>query len=94
MTVNKKPIHRSWRDPDDAPDLSSPQWRKRFETADVMDGPNAIRRGRPPAGNTKISTTVRLDADVVKYFKSEGRGWQTRLNAALRKAAGLTTHKP
>ena len=27
--------------------------------------------------------------DVITHFKSEGCGWQTRLNAALRKVAGL-----
>ena len=30
-----------------------------------------------------------LDPDVVAFFKKGGRGWQTRANAALRKAAGL-----
>lgn len=35
---------------------------------------------------TKVSTTIRLDADLVEYFKSLGRGWQTRINDELRKA--------
>jgi uncharacterized protein (DUF4415 family) len=30
-----------------------------------------------------------LDPDVIEHFKAEGKGWQTRVNAALRKAAGL-----
>jgi uncharacterized protein (DUF4415 family) len=30
-----------------------------------------------------------LDPDVIAHFKAGGRGWQTRVNAALRKAAGL-----
>ena len=89
MTANKKSTRRAWRDPDDAPDLSTRKWRVRLEQADVMAGKKVVRRGRPPADSPKISTTVRLDADVVDYFRSEGRGWQTRLNAALRKAAGI-----
>ena len=89
MTANKRSTRRAWRDPDDAPDLSPPKWRERFDSADLMAGKKVVRRGRPPVATPKVSTTVRLDADVVEYFRAEGRGWQTRLNAALRKAAGL-----
>ncbi|PPD34685.1 MAG: hypothetical protein CTY19_03565 [Methylomonas sp.] len=32
----------------------------------------------------KVSTTVRFDADVLDAFKSSGRGWQTRMNDALK----------
>jgi uncharacterized protein (DUF4415 family) len=32
----------------------------------------------------KESTTVRLDADILAWLKSEGPGYQTRLNAILR----------
>lgn len=34
----------------------------------------------------KRSTTIRLDADVLYWLKSKGRGYQTRLNAILREA--------
>jgi hypothetical protein len=27
----------------------------------------------------KIRITIRLDRDIVNYFRSTGRGWQTRL---------------
>ena len=30
-----------------------------------------------------------LDPDVIEHFKADGHGWQIRVNAALRKAAGL-----
>ncbi|MGJ5180469.1 BrnA antitoxin family protein [Bradyrhizobium oligotrophicum] len=33
--------------------------------------------------------TLRIDQDVLEHFQSEGPGWQDRINAALRKAAGL-----
>ena len=32
--------------------------------------------------------TLRIDQDVLEYFQSGGPGWQDRINAALRKAAG------
>jgi uncharacterized protein (DUF4415 family) len=42
-------------------------------------------RGRgPQKASVKVQTTIRLDRDVVEYFRRQGRGWQTRLNAALR----------
>lgn len=49
------------------------------------------RRGRPtlPAERRKQQVTMLLDPDVIAFFKRDGRGWQTRANAALRKAAGL-----
>lgn len=42
-------------------------------------------RGKQKAP-VKEQITIRLDADVVAHFRNEGRGWQTRLNAALRRA--------
>ncbi len=41
-------------------------------------------RGRPKADETKVFTAIRLDADLLDTFKSTGKGWQTRVNAALR----------
>ncbi|MCG1018568.1 MULTISPECIES: BrnA antitoxin family protein [Burkholderiaceae] len=41
-------------------------------------------RGRPKAEETKVFTAIRLDADLVEAFKATGKGWQTRVNAALR----------
>jgi uncharacterized protein (DUF4415 family) len=33
----------------------------------------------------KQSVTIRLDADVVEWFKAQGKGYQTRMNAVLRR---------
>lgn len=41
-------------------------------------------RGRPKAEETKVFTAIRLDADLLETFKATGKGWQTRVNAALR----------
>ena len=48
------------------------------------------KRGRPPAEHPKAHVNIRLDADVVAAFRASGRGWQTRLNAALKE--WLKTH--
>jgi uncharacterized protein (DUF4415 family) len=32
----------------------------------------------------KIAVSIRLDAELVEFFRSQGRGWQTRMNAVLR----------
>ena len=37
----------------------------------------------PPSAANKRSVTMRLDPAVVDFFKGEGRGWQTRINAVL-----------
>lgn len=47
------------------------------------------KRGRKPDPNAKQLLTMRLDKDVIEHFRSNGDGWQTRMNEALRKAAGL-----
>ena len=33
----------------------------------------------------KIPVSIRLNPDVIEYFKSEGRGWQTKINTILSK---------
>ena len=34
----------------------------------------------------KQSTTIRIDSDVLAWLKSQGKGYQTRLNSILREA--------
>lgn len=41
----------------------------------------------PPSGKEMV--TVRLDRAVLEHFQEDGPGWQDRINAALRAAAGL-----
>jgi uncharacterized protein (DUF4415 family) len=36
----------------------------------------------------KEMVSLRIDKDVLDYFQEDGPGWQDRINAALRKAAG------
>lgn len=54
--------------------------------------PDAMRRNlgkRPKAENPKVAVSLRPDQDVVARFKETGPSWQTRMNCALRDAAGL-----
>jgi len=41
----------------------------------------------PPSGKELVS--LRLDRAVLEHFQEDGPGWQERINAALRQAAGL-----
>ena len=49
------------------------------------------RRGRPPMlpSRRKKQVTINLDPDVVEAAKAGGAGWQTRIDAALRRHFGL-----
>lgn len=42
-----------------------------------------VRRGLRPVP-AKASIALRVDADVLEWFKSQGPGYQTRINAVLR----------
>ena len=87
MSANKRNSDDSW-DPDTAPEIPDEAW----DRAQISSGGKVVRkatgtltrRGRPPIGEaTKQQVTLRLDPGVVKYFKTEGSGWQTRLNEVL-----------
>lgn len=82
-------------DEDDAPELT-PELAARLRPIDefpeLAEFNAFIRKGgRPklPDAARKRRVTIMLDPDVIEHFKAEGRGWQTRINAALRRAAGL-----
>ncbi|MBU6291982.1 MAG: BrnA antitoxin family protein [Burkholderiales bacterium] len=80
MKGKKRVTATTWTDPDDAPELND----EFFERADEYDGQKLIKRGRPPSTSTKISTTIRFDAEIVAAFRADGPGWQSRMNDALR----------
>jgi len=42
-----------------------------------------LRRGLKPVPR-KQQLTLRIDADVVEWYKAQGLGYQTRINALLR----------
>ena len=85
MPMKKKTGASKWIDPDDAPELTK-EW---FEQADLYHGDKLVRRGRPKAVAPKKLVSLRLDPDVIEHFRDTGPGWQSRINAILRKAARL-----
>jgi uncharacterized protein (DUF4415 family) len=59
--------------------------------AEIRHGERVIKRGRPPLEHPKEAVKLRLDHDVLAAYRRTGRGWQTRINADLRKAARKLT---
>jgi uncharacterized protein (DUF4415 family) len=59
------------------------------EAAEAMLAP---RKGRPAGSGKKTSATLRFDNDILAAFRATGKGWQTRMNDALRQ--WLKEHKP
>lgn len=55
-------------------------------TTKPVEGP---AKGAPALPGVKETVSLRLDKDVLEKFQEDGPGWQDRINAALRKAAGL-----
>ncbi|HEX5455503.1 MAG TPA: BrnA antitoxin family protein [Stellaceae bacterium] len=70
-------------DPDTAPELTD-EW---FDEADLYVGDTLVRRGRgrPPLDHPKKLVSLRRDQDIIDRFRADGPGWQSRINAALRK---------
>jgi uncharacterized protein (DUF4415 family) len=63
-----------------------------FTDAELIEA-RAIRRGgRPRALNPRKNVCIRLSPEVAETFRATGKGWQTRMNAAL--VDWLKTHSP
>lgn len=84
MNARSSGSESSWSDPDDAPEWTEAM----FDRAEIRIGDTIIRRGRP-RGSAKTQVSLRLDDEVIAAFRAQGPGWQSRMNAALRKAAGV-----
>jgi uncharacterized protein (DUF4415 family) len=97
MTEKKQSSRRGWVDPDDAPEWTKDQW----DRAEIAIGGKVIRPasgtltkpGRPKSAAPKKSVHLRLSPDVLAHFRATGKGWQTRIDDALRKAAKLGVRK-
>jgi uncharacterized protein (DUF4415 family) len=60
------------------------------EEIDLSDIPEQLDWSNAVVGKfyrpVKQSLTIRLDADVIAWLKSQGSGYQTRINSLLRSA--------
>ena len=60
---------------------------KAFKAATTKPPPDLPTTPAAPPG-VKEMVSLRIDRDVLDFFQEGGPGWQDRINAALRKAAG------
>ena len=77
------------KDYEEIPELTD-EW---FKKATLHIGGVPVRRGRPKSQSIKHAVSLRLDPDVLAHYRRTGRGWQSRINATLRKAAKLPARK-
>jgi uncharacterized protein (DUF4415 family) len=54
----------------------------------ITTKPADLPAAKPAVPGAKETVSLRLDRDVLDFFQADGPGWQDRINAALRKAAG------
>ncbi len=65
---------------------------KAIDTSDIPEqGKAFFKRAVLRLPEPKTAVTIRLDQQVLKWFKSKGPGYQTRINALLR--AYMEAHK-
>jgi uncharacterized protein (DUF4415 family) len=76
-------------DYDEIPELTE-EW---FKRATIHVGGVPMPRGRPKSAAPKTAVSLRLDPDVIAHYRASGRGWQSRINETLRKAAKLPVAK-
>lgn len=80
----------------DLNDPENPEWtQETFARAKPLNEmPEHIQKafkrppGRPRVANPKPVVSLRMDQDVLDYFKSTGPGWQSRINEILAREAG------
>jgi uncharacterized protein (DUF4415 family) len=77
MTANKPSTATVWTDPDDAPDLSTPEYQAKFAATPV-------RRGRPKSESPKVRIGLRLSTDLVERLRAL-KGYNRIVEKALRK---------
>ena len=80
----------------DNPELGEAWFNKARPAAEVLPAELQNKLGIRPRGPqkapTKQATTIRLSPEVMEAFKATGKGWQTRIDAALKD--WLRTHSP
>ena len=93
MTENKPGLDESWVDPDDAPEWMEDHFRYAAHYHNgklVRPAVGTFKKpGRPKSADPKKQVTLRLDSAVIERFRAMGPGWQSRINAELRKVLGL-----
>ena len=75
----------------DSPELTKEDFARARPFAEVLpELAKSIRKGRGPnRAPTKKLVSLRLSPEVIEHFRSQGPGWQSRIDATLRKAAKI-----
>jgi uncharacterized protein (DUF4415 family) len=64
---------------------------KGIDFADIPELDESFFRAAAWRPAVKQPVTIRIDADVLEWFRSRGRGYQTQINRLLRRY--METHK-
>ena len=82
---------KDWDEVSDNPEWTEEDFSKARPFAEVFPelAKNIEEEGVAVVGDRKATKIVALDRKVVEKFQSQGDDWQERINAILRKAAGL-----
>lgn len=75
---------------DDNPEWTAEDFKRAVPFSALPESLQNTLRGLQTHKPTKISTTVRFDREVIEAFRATGKGWQTRMNDALKE--WLKTH--
>lgn len=59
-----------------------------FKSATAKPAEPAPPKAPAAIPGAREQVTLRIDRDVLEFFQADGPGWQDRINAALRRAAG------
>jgi uncharacterized protein (DUF4415 family) len=68
-TLSDGEIHKAVRSDRDAAPIADPDW---------------FRRAKIVLPRPKQAISLRLDQDIMEWFRRRGKGYQTRINAVLR----------
>ena len=82
MKKDPKHISKKYWDSVESPALSDELLSRMKPVKEIH--PSIPKRVRGPQKNPlKVPVSIRLSSDVVEYFKSQGKGWQTKINDIL-----------
>jgi uncharacterized protein (DUF4415 family) len=75
----------------DSPELTDQDFARAKPFAEALpELAKSIRKGRGPnRAPTKKLVSLRLSREVIDHYKSQGPGWQSRIDETLRKAARI-----
>ncbi len=64
-------------------EMTTQNFKSMKHISDFPELQGLVKQGRPKKANPKKSTTIRLDPEILDFFKARGKGWQTEINNVL-----------